>query len=489
MKALLHVEVDVSQLDADSYDGEFSVIGATTVTTSDLGVERYHGAVEAAVEMVFSDDETRGTFLGCTPTSADDSCLTGFVESFGRRAWRRPLEPVELERVLGVVETATTELESPIEGARWATIALLTSPNFLYRPELGDSPAADGSMQLTGYEMASRLSFLLWNTSPDQELLDAAGNGELSTRDGVLEAVERLLAAPEGREAASAFGEDYMRMDRVETQPKDADLFPEYGPDLQKGMVNDMREVWAIVALDQDASVLDLFSTNVVVANAELARLYGLDDSGLDSSTFKTFELPGDSPRAGILSKAGLLSQFANQKEGSPTLRGRFIREALMCGDVPSPPGDVALELPETIGDGPSTKRQRLELHRTKEACALCHQYMDPLGLPLESFDAIGRYRTTEQGLTIDTSGDFDGAAVDDAKGLGMVMSTSDTVAECIVRKYYSYAVGHKLRKVDEVVVQALSESFEASGYKLGTLIRDIVATDAFWTVAPQPTE
>jgi hypothetical protein len=114
---------------------------------------------------------------------------------------------------------------------------------------------------------------------------------------------------------------------------------------------------------------------------------------------------------------------------------------------------------------------------------------MDPLGLPLESFDAIGRYRTTEQGLTIDTSGDFDGTAVADAKALGMVMSTSDTVANCIVRKYYSYAVGHKLRKVDEIVVQELSESFEASGYKLGTLIRDIVATDAFWTVAPQPTE
>jgi hypothetical protein len=484
MKDLTGVEVDIAALDADSFDGDFSVIGATTVVTSALGVERYHAAVETAVDAVFADDGKRDSFVGCTPTAADDPCLKQFVEKLGRRAWRRPLDTVEVDRVMGVAATATTELESPVEGARWATVALLTSPNFLYRPELGEA-AADG-MQLTGYEMASRLAFLLWNTLPDEELLDAAENGALATSDGVLAAVDRLLSMPAGREAASAFAEDYMRLDRVATQPKDAELFPEYGPDLQKGMVHDMRETWAIVAFDDDASVLDVFSTDVVVANAELARLYGLDDTGLDSSTFKTFELPGDSPRAGILSKPGFLSQFANQREGSPTLRGKFIREAIMCGHVPAPPGNVALEIPETLGDGPSTKRQRLELHRTEDTCASCHAYMDPLGLPLESFDAIGRYRTTEQGLTIDPSGEFDGAPVANSHELGGVMSSSETVAECIVRKYYSYAVGHEVRKVDTIVVQALTESFETSGYKLGTLIREIIASEAFSTVAPQ---
>ncbi len=485
---LLGVEVNAGELEADSYDGDFSVIGATTVVTSDVGVERYHSTLEAAVDAVFADAERRETLVGCTPTAAQDPCLQSFVERLGRRAWRRPLTTDEVARVMGVVETATTELESPVEGARWATVALLTSPHFLYRPELGEPASTGTALRLSGYEMASRLAFLLWNTLPDEALLLAAEQGALSTPEGVLAAVDRLLSVPAGREAAKAFAEDYMRLDRIATQPKDPELFPEYGPALREGMVRDVREIWATIAIDDDASLLDVFSTNKVLANGNLARLYGLDDTGLDESTFKLFELPADSPRAGVLSKPGFLSQFANQKEGSPTLRGKFIREAIMCGHVPAPPGAVALELPETL-DTPSTKRERLELHSTNKTCATCHAYMDPLGLPLETFDAIGRYRTTEQGLTIDSSGEFDGVPVADAHELGTVMSSSETVATCLARKYYSYAVGHKVRKVDEVVVQSLAEAFEASGYRFGALIRDIVVTDAFWTVTAPETE
>lgn len=485
VKDLTGVEVDVRDLDADSYKGEFAVVGASTVVTSPLGVERFHLAIEAAVAEVFSDPKRAAAFVGCSAVSADDGCVRNFLVRLGRRAWRRPLDAEELERLVSVSVTAALELESIGEGPRWATVALLTSPHFLYRPELGEL-AQDGTHHLTAYELASRLAFLLWNSLPDEPLLDEAESGALSTTKGLIRAAERMLEAPAGREAASAFAEEYMRLDRLATQPKDSGLFPEYGPTLQSAMARDMRETWSIIGLDPESSLLELFRTTQVVANAELANVYGLSLQGLDSSTFETLSLPAGDPRAGILSKPAFLSQFANQKEGSPTLRGKFIREAFMCRTVPAPPGDIALEVPEAVEGMPTTKRERLDLHRSAPGCAGCHALMDPLGLPFENYDAIGRFRDSEQGLTIDPSGDFDGIPVADARELGFVMSTSDAVAECLVRKYYTYAMGHEERDVDEGVIASLTGAFRASDYRMRTLILDLVASQAFQTVAPQ---
>ncbi|MGK3962007.1 DUF1592 domain-containing protein [Sorangium sp. So ce118] len=487
VRDVFDVEIKLEALDSDSWNGNFAVIGAATVVTSERGVEQYHTAIEEAVDAVFANSAKRDEFIGCTPSGAqDDPCVRGFLEALGLRAWRRPLETAEVERLAAVASKAATELESAVEGVRWATVALFTSPNFLYRPELG-APSADGSLRLTGYEMASRLAFLVWNSLPDQELLDQAASGGLATVEGVRAAATRLLDAPAGREAIGAFAEEYMRLDRIGTQAKDSELFPEYGPALQAAMVRDMRGTWEVLAFDEQTSALDLFSTTKVVVNTELAQVYGIDTTGLSSSTFEVRSLPADGPRVGILGKAGFLSQFANQKEGSPTLRGKFMRDALMCTPIPPPPGDVALELPEPPADKPLTKRQRLEAHRTAPACAACHSYMDPLGLPLETFDAIGRYRTTDHGLPIDPSGDFDGEPVADARELGMTVSASDEVARCLVRKYYSYAAGHEERAVDGRVLNTLAASFEASGFNLRELVLDVVTNEAFSSVAPQP--
>jgi hypothetical protein len=197
--------------------------------------------------------------------------------------------------------------------------------------------------------------------------------------------------------------------------------------------------------------------------------------------------LKADGPRLGLLSKAGFLSEFANQKAGSPTLRGKFMREALLCTPIDPPPGDVDVVLEDPPPDQPLTRRQQLEMHRTDPICAGCHAMMDPLGLPLESFDAIGRYRTTERGLPIDPSGDFDGQAVADSRELGFALQSSLGVAQCIVRKYYSYAVGYEERPADGSVLNVLADSFSASGFRLRDLILDVVTDDSFSTVAPQP--
>jgi hypothetical protein len=486
LKDVFGYTVDVGTLDADSWDSNFASIGAAVVVTSDQGAEQYNTAVEAAVNVVFSDSTKRSQFIGCTPTGqSSDTCLRGYIQKLGVRAWRRALTSAELDQFGTLAASASTTLGSAVEGARWATVALFESPNFLYRPELGAT--TNGTLRFTGYEMAGRLAFLIWNSLPDQTLLDQAAGGMLATADGIRTAATRMLDATAGRESVGNFAEEYMRLDRIATQAKDPSLFPEYGANLQTAMVRDMRDTWASLAFDDQASAMSLFTTTKVVVNSDLAKLYNLDTTGLTSTTFKTMSLPADGPRAGILSKAALLSEFANQQSGSPTLRGKFIRESLMCLTIPPPPPGVNTGMIDEPTDVPMTKRQKLEAHRTNPSCAGCHGLMDPLGLPLENFDAIGKYRTTDNGLPIDPTSDFDGQAVADARGLGVAASQSVTVAQCLVRKYYAYAVGHAERDVDGSVLNTLAAAFNASGFKLRDLILAVVTNDAFSTVAPQP--
>lgn len=479
--------VDVHELDADSWNGDFAVIGASTVVTSERGVEQYQASIERAVTAVFADPARQVEFTGCAlDVTVDDPCVRDFIEAVGRRAWRRPLEIAEVERLLTLAQNAAAELDSTAEGLRWATVSLFTSPNFLYRVELGE-PGLDGSQRLTAFELASRLAFLLWNRPPDDALLEQAASGLLGSPEGIRAAASAMLDAPAGREAAGAFAEEYMRLDRIGTQAKDPSAFPEYGPALQAAMVRDMRAAWEALVLDQGSSTMELFTTPKVVVNAELAELYGIDASGLDSDTFEEAELPADSPRVGLLGKAGFLSQFANQKEGSPTLRGKFIRQALMCTPIPPPPGDADIVLDEPPEGMPLTKRERLELHRTSPACAGCHSLMDPLGLPFETFDAVGRFRTTDLGLPIDPSGEFDGQHVADSREFGAAMAASDAVMRCLVSKYYAYAMGHEVRAADLGVVDALASSFRDSGFDWRALTLDLVTHEAFSSVSSQP--
>ncbi len=480
------VEVNVDELDPDSFDGSMPVVGASTVVTAERGVEQYHTAIESAVDAVFSDAAKRAAFIGCTPTgNANDACVRGFVESMGRRAWRRPLDATEIARFVTVAETAATELGSPEEGVRWATVALFSSPNFLYRPELG-APTTGGALRFTDFELASRLAFLVWNSIADDALLDAAESGQLATVEGIRAAAERLLATPAGRESVGNFAVEYLRLDRVLSQAKDPSLFPEYSPALQAGMVADVRGTWEAIALDDRVSAMELFSTPKVVVNSDLAKVYGIDATGLTSTTFELRSLPADGPRLGLLSKAGFLSEFANQKAGSPTLRGKFMQEELLCTPIEPPPGNVNLAIDDLPTDQPMTKRQKLEMHRSNPTCSGCHSMMDPLGLPLETFDAIGRYRTTEQGLTIDPSGDFDEQPVVDAADLGRVVGADPRVAQCLVRKYFAYAMGRRARNVNGSVINELAASFEASGFKLRDLVLNVATSEAFASVAPE---
>jgi hypothetical protein len=486
MNDIFGYAVDISRLDTDSFEDNFASIGASVVVTSDQGAEQYNTAVESAVDLVFSDATKRSAFMACTPTGmANDTCLRGYIQKLGLRAWRRPLTTAELDGFGTLSASATTTMGSAVEGARWATVALFESPNFVYRPELGAT--TNGSLRYGAYEMAERLSFLIWNSIPDQMLLDQAAGGMLATADGIRTAATRMLGTTQGRESVGNFAEEFLRLDRITTQAKDPALFTTYGPTLQAAMVRDVRDTWASLVFDDQTSVMDLFTTTKAVVNSDLASLYGLDTTGLTSTKYKTVSLPANGARSGILSKAGLLSEFANQQSGSPTLRGKFIRESLLCQTVPPPPPGVNTAGVDQPTDVPMTKRQRLEIHRSDSKCSGCHALMDPLGLPLESFDAIGAYRTTDNGLPVDPTSTFDGQAVADSRALGVAASQSVTVAQCLVRRFYAYAVGYPERAEDGSVLNSVAATFNASGSKMRDLILAVVTSDAFSSVAPQP--
>jgi hypothetical protein len=486
VRDLLGVQVDTRDLQADDWTGGFAVIGASVVSSSEDGVVAFQQQIESAVDTVISDGAKRQALLGCTPSGlANDACIKEFARSFGLRAWRRPLLAAEEDRIVALATKAATDLGSAVEGARWATVAILNSPNFLYRSELG-AAGPTGALRFTGYEMAGRLAYLIWNGGPDKALLDRAGSGALDTADGVRAAATALLDAANGREAVGSFAEEYMQLYKVLEQPKDP-TFSEYTPTLQAAFVRDMRETWASVAFDDGANALSVLTTTKAFVNSELAELYGLDTTELSPTIFQLRTLPADGTRTGVMSKAGFLSQWANQQEGSPTLRGKFMRDAFLCLTVPPPPEGVSTKFDEPPPGEHRTKRQKLELHRQDPGCAGCHALMDPLGLPFENFDAIGRYRTTDDTLPVDASGDFNGHPVANARELGQVMSTDPLVAQCFVRKYYSYAMGYRERDADGSVINSLYSSFQASGFKFRQLILDVVTSDAFSSVAPQP--
>jgi hypothetical protein len=250
-------------------------------------------------------------------------------------------------------------------------------------------------------------------------------------------------------------------------------------------MTQEIPAMFQAIVFDRNASALELLTTRNTFATKELAGLYGLPTTGLSSTSVSAVALPADGLRAGLLTTAGFLSLYANQEEGSPTQRGKFIRETILCQTIPLPPPDVSTVLPDPPAGVIYTKRQRLSMHESQPSCAGCHRLMDPLGLPLENFDAIGKYRSTDQGQPIDASGDLDGSKFNGPVELGQVLAARPEVADCLVRNMYRYGTGHVDAASERPVLDALKSTFRTGGYHVRDLMRDIVASDGFRFVAP----
>lgn len=467
------------ELDPDTTPFLYSSIGATRTTMS----ERLAGQVEVAartlVSTVFASESRRVGLVGCTPASADDPCVTAFVTRFGRKAFRRALTPQEVTQYVQVVRSQT----DAIKGLRLATTAMLQSPWFLYRFERG--AGTEATRPIVGEEMASRLAFLVWNTGPDDALLDAAARGELDTVAGIRGVLPRLLADPRAAQSARSFFREYMGANSFESMHRDRAAFPRWEDGLGDSMREELeRFVESIVLADGD--LRRLFDQRETFVDARLARFYGLPPV----SGWTKVRWPDESGRGGMLSLAGVLAFTSHENTTSPTRRGVFIRQRLFCETIPAPPPEVVTQLPPDTGPTGEvlTVRERLVRHRTDPQCAGCHSAFDPMGLGLEEFDASGALRTTEAGRPVDNTGTFDGRDFRGARALGLMLADDPRMMKCLARQVFRRATGRLDTPGEVSSINAVNTALEEGRFRWSVLIEAIAVSDAFRIAAP-PTE
>ncbi|MEM9489899.1 MAG: DUF1592 domain-containing protein, partial [Myxococcota bacterium] len=414
-----------------------------------------------------------------------------------------PLTDSERDRYLSLFETgATLEPDgyAPRTGVEMVLEAILQSPHFLYRVELGASGASgltdtgdSRAVPLTSYEMASRLSYLLWNTMPDSALLEAAARDELREPEQIAAQARRMLATPRAREAVKNFHRQWLKLDDIEpitrSNGKNYVIYPEYRESLLRQMRRETELFLDHAIFDADASVQALFTAPYTMLNEELAEYYGVTRGpGHDPDAFVRVDL--DPQRyAGFLTQPGLLALHAKPDRSSPIHRGKFIRETLLC-QTPPPPPDVVPEPPEV--DTEQTTRAQFEEHASDPLCKGCHQMMDPIGFGFEHFDGIGRYRDTEWGLTIDARGEIIGTSdadgpFDGAVELAHRLGDSQQVRDCVTTQWFRYAYGRTETAEDTCSMDTIRQSFAASGHDIKELIVALTQTDAFRYRRPTP--
>jgi hypothetical protein len=471
-----------TDLEVDTPLYGFSTIGAAQLSVSPRAAEQFEAAALDVAHQVFASSAMRAALVGCTPATAGDACVQRFVTTFGRKAWRRPLTTEERARWMSVVSTVTPLFNDVWAGLEYAVAGMLQSPHFLYRVELGEPDPMNASRRrYTAWEMAERLSYFVWNTTPDDALLTAAETGTLYTVDGLQAQARRLLASPRARESIGNFFTEHLKLDRLDTVTRDPTVYPLMSPTLPGAMRTEVLKMLEDIVFTRDVDVREMFDTRSTFVNDELARLYSLPFSAPagPAGAFASLTLPTTGPRGGVLTTAGFLTLNAHATETSPTLRGRFIRQYLLCQDIPPPPPNVTTTLPPPT-TMPRTLRQRLEEHRVNPTCAGCHALMDPIGFGLEHFDSLGQYRTTDHGLPVDASGEIDGMRFRNARELGAILRGHPRSGACLTRQVYRYATSHVDSDGEAVVLRDLAEAFTQGGHHFQSLVVGVVTSDGF---------
>jgi hypothetical protein len=409
--------------------------------------------------------------------------MTQALAAFGRRAFRRPLTDAETTRFVTLATTIAGQAgSSALAGMRHAVWAILQSPSFLYRVELGAASAADGGrLKYGNFEMASRLAAALWASVPDDALLDAAAQGALATPDGVRTQAARLLADPRAHRALATFVGELFGKRELDEATKDPAVFPGWTPTLRDAMQRELEQRIDDMVFTRKGDFLSLHESRSTFVNNELAAYYGLPKTQTDS--WRAVDLPADSPRVGLLGAGAILAAHALPQRTSPTARGKFVATSLLCKIVPPPPPGVP-PLP-AMADAGATLRDRLTLHRSAMSCAACHALMDPLGFGMETFDGAGRYRTIDNGKAIDATGTVDGVAFDGLAQLGAAVRKQPVAGPCLVSRFYTYAQGRASNAADAPALDGLATRFASTGNRLDQLLVDLVASDAFRFVQP----
>ena len=473
-------------------------LGASRVSVSATGMERYDAMARAVAAQVV-DPAHRDTLIPCKPASVsepDNACARQFLAEAGRLLYRRPLTEQELQIQVDTAAAATVRLKKFYDGLGLSLAGMLGLPQFLFHMQTveGD-PANPGQYRLDAYSKASALSFLLWNSGPDGELLAAAESGALQTPEGLARQVDRLLASPRLEDGVRAFFTDMLQMHDFSALTKDAEIYPKF----TTGVAQDAREQTMRVIVDhvvtRGADYRDLFTTRRTFLTPALGAIYQVPvrpypEKDSPSRGWQPYEFPEGDHRAGLLTQLSFVAMHSHPGRSSPTLRGKAVREIFLCQKVPDPPGNVNFEVvQDTKNTIHRTARERLDAHAREPMCKGCHKLVDPIGLALENFDSAGGFRTSENGAAIDTKGEIDGVKYEDALGLAKAVHDSPAATACLLKRVHAYATGRKTTPADNDWIKRLQDGFIADGYKIPALLRRIATDEMLYRVARPQTE
>ena len=429
-----------------------------------------------------SETESRRAIFTCRPTTAaeEPACAREIITRLATKAYRRPLEEADVSALMGFYEEGSAEGGFEV-GVRTALEAILASPHFTFRLETEPEGTQPGETYRVGdLELASRLSFFLWATVPDQELVDLAQRGELSDPE-VLEAqVRRMLQDPRAEALAPRFASQWLRLQDLEKISPDVRTYPDFDQQLKSAMLQE-TELFFNSLVREDRSMMELYTADYTFVNERLARHYGIE--GISGERFQRVQYP-DEQRRGILGHASVLTLTSHASRTSPVLRGKWVMEVLLdTPPPPPPPGVPDLEQTEGIQEGRVlSTRERMEQHRANPACSSCHMFMDPIGLALDNFDVTGKWRIKENGLPLDTRGDmYDGTPVQTPADLRQALLTRPTpLIRTFTTNLMAYALGRRLEYYDMPTVRAIAREAEEDGYRISSFILGVVQSDAF---------
>lgn len=465
-------------------DGLLSAGARTAGITAGSLEPMLRSAEDVALRVV--DVEHRDRLLPCRPASTtrrDDACAGMFLSRAARLIYRRDIDASESQRLTSLAGDMADRSKDFHLGIASVLAYMLSSPDFLYvRESFEEDPRAPLQWRLDAASRASKLSFFLWNSGPDEALLRAAARGELFDKRGIDRQVRRMLASDRVQQGARAFFSDMLVVEGFDLIAKDPTIYPAF----TSRVVGQAREQLLRTVIDhvvtRDLDYRDLFVTRKTFMSRDLAAIYQVPVS-VAPNQWVDYEFPEGSPRTGVLTLAGFLARYAHPGRTSPTNRGRGLRETLLCQRVPDPPPNVNFSLFEDQEHRFKTARARLSAHATNPVCAACHRLTDPIGLVLENFDGAGQFRETEEGELIDNSGSVGGSPVKGAAQLGEALRRDPAVPSCVVKRLYAFGMGRKLSENDDDVLARLREDFAKEGYRYRELLRAIATRDEFFNV------
>ena len=440
-----------------------------------------------------SDTPTRRRIFSCRPLSAPEArpCAEKILTRLGAQAYRRPMQANDLKGLLAFYDEGAKAGGFEI-GIRTALEAMLSSPHFIFRIE--EVPvAAKGRVPVSGVDLASRLSFFLWGAPPDSQLVALGRSGRLADTTVLLAQTKRMLADPRSEALATRFASQWLRLQDIELVHPDANQFPDFREQLAKEMRRE-TELFFYALVRENRSLLDLFTANYTYLNESLAKHY--DIPGVVGNDFRRVTYPAGSPRSGILGHGSVLTLTSVANRTSPVLRGKWVMEVLMGSPPPPPPPNIP-DLEETKGAQEGrllTTRERMEIHRANATCKSCHQFIDPIGLALDNFDVMGRWRIRENGSALDTRGDYyDGTQITNPTELQRALLKRPVpLMRSFTQNLMAYALGRRVEWYDAPTVRRIEAAARPNNYRLNDFIIGVVKSDAFRmrkVVAEQPSK